>query len=118
NLGATITRVEAKLVLYKEWERASASGRSFATDPDMLVWVVVRAGRGLYCGMGGPLGASTRECHVSFSVLPARPPDQVGVFGTMPAWPAWFRTRLPGDRKSTRLNSSHVAISYAVFCLK
>src|SRR5439155_20613913 len=25
---------------------------------------------------------------------------------------------LQGDRKSTRLNSSHVAISYAVFCLK
>src|SRR5690625_2368197 len=33
------------------------------------------------------------------------------------------RARRPGgdqreDRKSTRLNSSHVAISYAVFCLK
>src|SRR5438067_9821824 len=26
--------------------------------------------------------------------------------------------RRPGDRKSTRLNSSHVSISYAVFCLK
>src|SRR5207253_3965087 len=26
--------------------------------------------------------------------------------------------RVLGDRKSTRLNSSHVAISYAVFCLK
>src|SRR5699024_12553386 len=25
---------------------------------------------------------------------------------------------LSGDRKSTRLNSSHVSISYAVFCLK
>src|SRR5690625_5803723 len=25
---------------------------------------------------------------------------------------------MAGDRKSTRLNSSHVAISYAVFCLK
>src|SRR5437868_13093978 len=25
---------------------------------------------------------------------------------------------LAGDRKSTRLNSSHVSISYAVFCLK
>src|SRR5690606_39716864 len=25
---------------------------------------------------------------------------------------------VPGDRKSTRLNSSHVKISYAVFCLK
>src|SRR5256885_6920428 len=24
----------------------------------------------------------------------------------------------PGDRKSTRLNSSHLVISYAVFCLK
>src|SRR5437870_9834298 len=28
----------------------------------------------------------------------------------------WFPSR--PDRKSTRLNSSHVAISYAVFCLK
>src|SRR5207249_12158123 len=27
-------------------------------------------------------------------------------------------TALPEDRKSTRLNSSHVSISYAVFCLK
>jgi len=27
---------------------------------------------------------------------------------------AWFT----GDRKSTRLNSSHANISYAVFCLK
>src|SRR5690625_5872344 len=26
--------------------------------------------------------------------------------------------RVGADRKSTRLNSSHVAISYAVFCLK
>src|SRR5690625_6626227 len=31
----------------------------------------------------------------------------------------WQRRRIwIGDRKSTRLNSSHVAISYAVFCLK
>src|SRR5437870_6744444 len=28
------------------------------------------------------------------------------------------KTATPSDRKSTRLNSSHVAISYAVFCLK
>src|SRR5437870_13205005 len=28
------------------------------------------------------------------------------------------RPAAPQDRKSTRLNSSHVAISYAVFCLK
>src|SRR5207253_6671644 len=29
-----------------------------------------------------------------------------------------FGIAIPQDRKSTRLNSSHVAISYAVFCLK
>src|SRR5690349_23585580 len=29
-----------------------------------------------------------------------------------------FGDRAAGDRKSTRLNSSHVEISYAVFCLK
>src|SRR5947207_9725096 len=33
---------------------------------------------------------------------------------------AELQNRLPGteDRKSTRLNSSHTVISYAVFCLK
>src|SRR2546426_8346311 len=35
---------------------------------------------------------------------------------------AWLRGSGPGssgsDRKSTRLNSSHLVISYAVFCLK
>src|SRR5690606_42013828 len=29
-----------------------------------------------------------------------------------------LKDRCDGDRKSTRLNSSHVKISYAVFCLK
>src|SRR5438067_9420970 len=32
--------------------------------------------------------------------------------------PARVRQAARGDRKSTRLNSSHVSISYAVFCLK
>src|SRR5699024_12751704 len=32
--------------------------------------------------------------------------------------PAARRLRAIPDRKSTRLNSSHVSISYAVFCLK
>src|SRR5690554_7485470 len=30
----------------------------------------------------------------------------------------WLRFKYKGDRKSTRLNSSHVRTSYAVFCLK
>src|SRR3712207_7922648 len=32
--------------------------------------------------------------------------------------PAELNRRVGGDRKSTRLNSSHANISYAVFCLK
>src|SRR5215475_15515708 len=37
-----------------------------------------------------------------------------------PCWPRWANgcSRPCRDRKSTRLNSSHVKISYAVFCLK
>src|SRR5256886_12422746 len=31
---------------------------------------------------------------------------------------SWQRIKHPADRKSTRLNSSHSQISYAVFCLK
>src|SRR6266496_1089339 len=34
------------------------------------------------------------------------------------SWRAIIRSIFAGDRKSTRLNSSHVEISYAVFCLK
>src|SRR5439155_9292713 len=41
----------------------------------------------------------------------------VGVEAAIEAEPLRGGPR-PRDRKSTRLNSSHVAISYAVFCLK
>src|SRR5699024_11837937 len=42
--------------------------------------------------------------------------DSLQVFRTpCDARPRW---RARQDRKSTRLNSSHVSISYAVFCLK
>src|SRR2546430_13544310 len=38
--------------------------------------------------------------------------------GTRAPIPGSSRHRGTGDRKSTRLNSSHSQISYAVFCLK
>src|SRR5205807_10507487 len=34
-----------------------------------------------------------------------------------PSWD-WIESTVNLDRKSTRLNSSHLVISYAVFCLK
>src|SRR5690349_23071847 len=38
--------------------------------------------------------------------------------GPTPATSSLATATAPADRKSTRLNSSHVEISYAVFCLK
>src|SRR5439155_11628948 len=43
---------------------------------------------------------------------------RVGEIVSFSASGAGASFRIAGDRKSTRLNSSHVAISYAVFCLK
>src|SRR2546422_11737449 len=55
------------------------------------------------------LGAITRSEHsnCSFQVTSSR---SGGV--------CWMESLLEEDRKSTRLNSSHGYISYAVFCLK
>src|SRR5207249_11339887 len=62
-------------------------------------------------------------CHAAPRVCPStrggRPRRGSARGGTAaPAHPGtrWHRVR--SDRKSTRLNSSHVSISYAVFCLK
>src|SRR3712207_8153054 len=46
--------------------------------------------------------------------------ESVSVAGPHPeaTLPDTQNPKLQGDRKSTRLNSSHANISYAVFCLK
>src|SRR6266702_7507772 len=67
---------------------------------------------------------------VFFFFLMIRRPPRSTLFPYTTLFRSWLRpgeghpppTRAPPrvseDRKSTRLNSSHVAISYAVFCLK
>src|SRR5437762_7321134 len=44
--------------------------------------------------------------------------DSEGVEGKFFVWTLAEVEKILGDRKSTRLNSSHRCISYAVFCLK
>src|SRR5690606_41917921 len=57
------------------------------------------------------------------SLPPFSPLRPAASSGPPPPLPRFRTARYPGfgqvtDRKSTRLNSSHVKISYAVFCLK
>src|SRR6266496_6018666 len=60
--------------------------------------------------------------HVACAACGGAPGVQHGVWGTsslaIPASSPAPAAAQRGDRKSTRLNSSHVEISYAVFCLK
>src|SRR5258708_15398988 len=48
--------------------------------------------------------------------VPQKPPKISGPFGNAPSWFQWALHEIGLDRKSTRLNSSHQIISYAVFC--
>src|SRR3712207_8160129 len=63
-----------------------------------------RESRGLVDQRVVPAPRSTHQAHA-------------GRLGNRPR-PALDDGEHPGDRKSTRLNSSHANISYAVFCLK
>src|SRR5690625_6121560 len=61
-------------------------------------------------GLAGP-GATTQDENVAMAQFQG----EQGSF--MVNWPFVY-SATQADRKSTRLNSSHVAISYAVFCMK
>src|SRR5699024_12566596 len=81
----------------------------------------------LSCGTASPAG-SPLSGSTGVSVNPNVPSPPTDVFSTVTVGRLAFVneqvTLCPGctsritDRKSTRLNSSHVSISYAVFCLK
>src|SRR5690606_41588242 len=65
---------------------------------------------------GAPEAGGDLVEHQQHVVLVAQLPQHPQVAGVVEAHAA--RALDDRDRKSTRLNSSHVKISYAVFCLK
>src|SRR5690606_38603014 len=71
---------------------------------------------GLSSGSGGSGGMAAVFAVRNNNAFPVLL-DEVAYYvptGTSYPWSLWMKA----DRKSTRLNSSHVKISYAVFCLK
>src|SRR5207245_8707834 len=86
---------------------------SFPTrrSSDLTHELVVRWLSALPLGRRPRLVTTTGEFHTIRRQLQRLGEEGIAVV-TVPALPA------EGDRKSTRLNSSHGSISYAVFCLK
>src|SRR5439155_19891372 len=106
------------------WSSRAAHSLEFATPPPLLS---LRPRCFYFFIEPTPTDLSTLSLHDALPICPA----QRLALGK-PVHPGLHRQFLAGahlvpgerprgtgeDRKSTRLNSSHVAISYAVFCLK
>src|SRR5690606_41899062 len=104
------------LVLFLARHQAHLDLLSFPTRRSSDLWPHSgrrpgRSGRG---GRGGRHGSADRPPRAGVAPVggSAGAPGGYGRLRAPPAAPA------ARDRKSTRLNSSHVKISYAVFCLK
>src|SRR5439155_25126432 len=67
--------------------------------------------------LGSALRDGTAQRRCVFEVFARRLPDGRR-YGVVAGTARLLEALAELDRKSTRLNSSHVAISYAVFCLK
>src|SRR5690625_7046854 len=96
----------------------------FTEEVDRVLCVVAHPDDMEYGGSAAVAEWTSRGVQVAYLLLTA---GEAGLRDREPAEVAALRAEeqrraceLVGvrDRKSTRLNSSHVAISYAVFCLK
>src|SRR5699024_11573469 len=75
---------------------------------------------GLYVGLEGPSWIGAMMALDNMVADKVEFCKQYGIDITPEQWPTHHLPEIiiAEDRKSTRLNSSHVSISYAVFCLK
>src|SRR3989454_6256240 len=92
-------------------------------------WDVTRAPGGSSGGSAAALAAGLTGLEAGSDIGSSirNPAHFCGVYGHKPTWGIvprtgqalpWQTAPVDIDRKSTRLNSSHLVISYAVFCLK
>src|SRR5699024_12452300 len=105
------------LGLYQLWERMV-----------LVLYVMAAVIRlGYFNVMEEKRQTETSECRKFYQGLPVT--SSAIIFPVVFLCKGWIGTEyyrfvylgvlaIVGDRKSTRLNSSHVSISYAVFCLK
>src|SRR5215203_3909301 len=107
SMGATPHRLAKEASLPNLWGLSPATIKSVAALSVPMPAKRPTPGRPAPpAGRGAPLARRS----------PSRGPRSGGPpNGARPWWP---RARHEGDRKSTRLNSSHANISYAVVCLK
>src|SRR6266540_1526947 len=95
----------------------SSFRRRFLAAADGLLRALARAGVGLR-----PLAVHRQAAPVTDAAVRADLAESLDGLGALPAQVALdleLRVDVVAqDRKSTRLNSSHITISYAVFCLK
>src|SRR3712207_8436620 len=69
--------------------------------------------------LAGPATAAGRAPRLVRALAESRPTIRRFAFGATAVFVGWLLICAQAlDRKSTRLNSSHANISYAVFCLK
>src|SRR5690606_41420038 len=95
---------------------ASAHPRDLLSFPTRRSSDLVVLGAGRRSHVMTVSRASARASAACDGVHAGRSRSRSGGWGRSRVTAGWERVVL--DRKSTRLNSSHVKISYAVFCLK
>src|SRR5262245_21966640 len=88
------------------------SMRLQAQDADGILYLPQRESHGWVAGIAHDANTPYLRNHLDqqLRLFGTQIGREVHKAGDIPAWPR--------DRKSTRLNSSHLGISYAVFCLK
>src|SRR5690349_21680609 len=97
----------------RRWARGHLAGDGVPTEATVAAMDTAGVRTGMLCAWRGPRGPLISNDAVA-AIIARYPGRFAGVAAVDLARPM----DAVRDRKSTRLNSSHVEISYAVFCLK